>query len=204
MAIRCQNKFTATKPTLSVLATYVTLVHAYRSRPDHTSWLNQGITAAHTDYNSSCNVCEQPILLGHRIVVQHDEGIYCKHLECASEAGLLRFDKPHRNPPPFTARHDGTCACCTAPIEAGRDRIKASWMGWIHQSCEAGSFDSFLSIMRRLQAHYFGMTMPAASHSWNSIGEFRNYVSQLEEASDSDSEVAEDFLLDMGRLQVAA
>lgn len=78
-------------------------------------------------------------------------------------------------------------------------------MGWIHRSCEAGSFISFLSVMRRLQAHFLARTMPAASHAWDSIGEFEDYVTDLEEASDSSgSEIAEGFLLDMGRLQVAA
>jgi len=111
------------------------------------------------------------------------EGPWC-HLECVPSVHLSRFGRPCSRGT-CSAIFGGKCVPCKGDIVPG-EGIKASWMGWIHQVCEADPLDRIMSGIRMLQAHCdaHSMTMPTVVHSWQSLEEFEGYVNDLEEFGD--------------------
>lgn len=90
----------------------------------------------------------------------------------------------------MTAKFRANCVSCCQHIVAGNSTIKTSWMGWIHEDCEAGVFIHFAMLIQRLQACFDMEHMPAAAHLYTTVVELEEYVENCE-ASESDGDELE-------------
>ncbi|KAL3148322.1 hypothetical protein ABBQ38_013785 [Trebouxia sp. C0009 RCD-2024] len=133
-----------------------------------------------------CNMCDQRIVPGQRIMKDPDYITAWDHLECARLEWFSEVDDDLCTPP-AQACFEGRkkfCAWCTDEILAALDEWRACWLGWLHAKCDAGSKSDFVNVLRTLQQRYASRRMPQHCHQWRTLDELCTLAGVLNPSDD--------------------